>query len=168
MSNYIFLQVPHLGEPTATFCAAEDILGWLNQDPNYYVLSASPAQMLHDYGYETLEEAREDDEGGIADQIEALIERFGADTRLHAAYADGEEPEWQAEPLDLLEVAMARAGHDLSYGRCIPLAEVKKEIECLRGPHAPRIGKCGPRAAAAALEAEARRYSFYDELEWAA
>lgn len=157
MTAYIFLSVPHMGEPTATFMTEGEVVSRFTDD--LFICDGDTAlDMLREqYGCGSFAEAA--DEGEDVSWLADLAARFGENTPLYAAYRDGRTPEFDTAPLDMLGLALDECGYDLSWGECIPVAEVQDRLAFLRGPNAPRIGKCGPVAATHALEREFRAYA---------
>lgn len=153
---YIFLGVPHLGHPSAHLVTDKRIV----DTGEVFVDRQTPRQFLKEcYGYDNTDEAREDGEDGIADYVGDLEKRFGLNTLLYHVMSDNDD-EWSVKPFNILELSMQNWTRDLSYGVFIQASEVAGELARLRGPNAPRIGKCGPLVAAAVLEETAKRFGF--------
>ena len=85
-------------------------------------------------------------------------------SRTHAELLPDQEPDEVAE-LEMSATARRAlideiSGDDLSaYYVCRGRHEARALIKHLRGAYAPRIGKCGPVQAAAALEREVKRWN---------
>ena len=141
MTAFIALRVPHLGDPEAT-------IYYSRADYIERMYRASAACDRPMYSEMTASELR----GCFAedDRLPKWLRDAPDDQRFYrAGWIDDE---YEREPIDEFEAAKAFDFHDLSYGDIIELSDARDTIALLRGPDAPRIGKCGPRAAAAVLE----------------
>lgn len=172
--NWITLSVPHRGNPTAaTFYGQDDFLA------RHYA-AADQARCGKCVYVKTTARELARDQGTTPEDIAAfaakiddafLVEiltlggKHGWDTPLYRADYLHAEGEYGPEPTDEVEAVSAWAGDDLSaWYLCRTSAEVTELLERLE-VNGPRIGQCGPVAAAAALRREAGIKPVYEEGE---
>lgn len=159
----LLLEVPHRGEPRAwtvadledycarTYAAAQraDRSVWERK---------TPREMLDDGGYPSFDAPADPEaDDPIWMEIRALAAEHSADTPLYRAGWITRD-EWQAGEITEVEACDAYNGHDLSaFYRLESAEECRELLARLEGPNAPRIGLCGPVAAARALRREAEK-----------
>ena len=151
--TYIALEVPHMGEPQAYYVPDADSL--LRQCLEHNAMRDGVV-------YEDTTAAQlADSMGEITPAIDALIERYGEQAALYRAdWRNGTHEVDDSEayggvPIDIVDACTAYLAHDLSGFRLVTEDTLADVLAGLEGPHAPRIGKCGPFAAARTLRREA-------------
>ena len=158
-SEFIALEVPHQGEPQAYWVPDADRLLHQclehNATRDGVVYEEVTAANLVEWA------------GEVTPDIAALIERHGEHAPLYRAdflngtLEDDAAGQYSAEPIDVVDACTAYLGDDLSgfhlVTRDIDVKGIELQwlLDYLEGPNAPRIGKCGPVAAARALRREA-------------
>lgn len=152
-TEFIALEVPHMGEPQAYYVADADSL--LRQCLEHNAMRDGEVYE------ETTAAQLADSMGEITPAIAALIERYGMATPLYRAdflngtlAADYSEA-FGGVPIDIVDACTAYLAHDLSGFRLVTEDTLADVLADLEGPNAPRIGKCGPVAAARTLRREA-------------
>ena len=152
--TYIALEVPHERAPRAYYVPSADSL--LRQCLEH---NAMRDGVVYE---ETTAAELADSMGEITPAIAALIERHGMATPLYRAdFLNGtheadDSQAYAAAPVDIVEACTAYLAHDLSGFRLVTEDTLADVLADLEGPNAPRIGKCGPVAAARALRREAK------------
>ncbi len=153
-TEFIALEVPHQGEPQAYWVFDADQLLELCREE-----SAATTGVVY-------EEVRVADlvkwAGEVTPAIAALIERHGEQAALYRAdwlnstHEVDDSEAYSGVPVDIVEACTAYLAHDLSGFRLVTAETLEVELADLEGPNAPRIGKCGPVAAARAWRRTAR------------
>lgn len=157
----VSLSVPHRGDPTAH--------AWLNGRQQFISAMYEAAMRSDGEVFEKITAAematqwglgkdapREEFEDADATFILDLATKHGWDTPLYRAdYYNGGDTAYSSEEIDQFEAAKAYAGYDESGHWVVETkADARDLIDHLRSEHAPRVGQCGPVAAANALERE--------------
>lgn len=167
--DWIALEVPHQGEPTAwsgfgvemylslTYRRAERCDRVIYERVTVREL-ASLSGLMADA---TLDDFNEVGEAWIFD----LALAHGWDTPLYRSDFAGRYGEYSPNPIDEVEAAEAYNAHDLSsYSLVTSADECRDLLARLTGPNAPRIGKCGPVCAAWALRREAEEIGWIEPI----
>ena len=154
-----FLEVPHRGDPRCVQTTVGGVISLAAAD-DLDVRLTTLREHLAAFGYDSVAEAREDDDLDLATAVEKGIARFGLDTPVIYIGDGNGRQEWQAAPADDAEIlaiefdeARTHLGRDLSASFFLEESEVAETVNYLMND-GPRIGQCGPVAAAQALKAE--------------
>lgn len=168
--SWIALSVPHMREPAAWtgyglrgehgFATGVDAVLAMHGRMIYETGTAADLAQasIGDDWRDVIAAINDDDDMGFERLIRDTIAAHGEAVTLYRAdYLMGDET-YQVEPIDELEAYIAAAGHDDSgFWLVTTPAEAAELYTHLTGPDAPRVGKCGPLRAAAALRRAAIR-----------
>lgn len=113
---YYIVEIPHQRPVTAWKAEPSEVIAQAHRmterSGESFFENTTPRELLAQFGYSSIDEARASEDVSVADLIQTLVDRFGFDTAIYKGF--GVASDWQTEPVDELACALNYIGHDLS------------------------------------------------------